>query len=135
MENQPIPISWFYLTRAQTHDLPHLKTSTLTITPAIALVCIILSVIWTFCPLISHSDIFSINKRTLILKIIGQGDVKHIMTLLVKIITSVLNVSTYIITSITVGLIRLAAILSIMSVSTFITAVFLYVSGTVQSET
>jgi hypothetical protein len=69
------------------------------------------------------------------LKIIGQRDVKHIMTLMVKIITSVLNVSTYIITSITVGLIRLAAILSIMSVSTFITAVFLYVSGTVQSET
>ena len=69
------------------------------------------------------------------MKIIGQGDVKHIMTLLVKIMTSVLNVSTYIITSITVGLIRLAAILSIMSVSTFITAVFLYVSGTVQSET
>ena len=65
------------------------------------------------------------------MKIIGQRDVKHIMTLLVKIITSVLNVSTYIITSITVGLIRLAAILSIMSVSTFITAVFLYVSGTV----
>jgi hypothetical protein len=69
------------------------------------------------------------------LKIIGQRDVKHIMTLMVKIITSVLNVSTNIITSITVGLIRLAAILSIMSVSTFITAVFLYVSGTVQSET
>ena len=69
------------------------------------------------------------------MKIIGQRDVKHIMTLLVKIITSVLNVSTYIITSITVGLIRLAAILSIMSVSTFITVVFLYVSGTVQSET
>ena len=69
------------------------------------------------------------------MKIIGQRDVKHIMTLMVKIITSVLNVSTNIITSITVGLIRLAAILSIMSVSTFITAVFLYVSGTVQSET
>ena len=69
------------------------------------------------------------------MKIIGQRDVKHIMTLMAKIITSVLNVSTNIITSITVGLIRLAAILSIMSVSTFITAVFLYVSGTVQSET
>ena len=46
--------------------------------------------------LISLRDIFSINGPTLILKIIGQCDVKHDVT--VNTITSVLKVSTYIIT-------------------------------------
>ena len=54
---------------------------------------------------------------------ISQCDVKHIITLLIKTITSALNVSTYIITSVTAC--GLAAILAIMSVSTFKTDVIL----------
>jgi hypothetical protein len=49
---------------------------------------------------------------------IGQCDLKHILTLLIKTITSVLKISAYIITACPVGL---AAILAIMS------AVILYV--------
>jgi len=47
----------------------------------------------------------------MILKIISQCDVKHIITLLIKTITSALNVSTYIITSVTACPIRLAVVL------------------------
>ena len=57
---------------------------------------------------------------------IGQSDAKRIMISLIKTIASVLKVSIYIITSITARLIRLAAILVIMSVSTFKTVVILY---------
>lgn len=53
-----------------------------------------------------------------ILKIIGQCDDKYIMMLLIKIITSVLKISTYIMTGITAHSIRLPAILAIMPVST-----------------
>ena len=56
----------------------------------------------------------------MILKIISQSDVKHIMTFLVKTIMSLLNVSTYIIT------IAALFIQMIMSVSTLVTAVILY---------
>ena len=63
----------------------------------------------------------------LILKIIGQCDVIHIMTSLKKTIKSVVKISTYIITSITARNIGLPAILVIISVSTFITAVTLYI--------
>ena len=61
---------------------------------------------------------------TLILKIIGQCNVKHILTSPIKTFTSVLKISTYIITARTVGL---AAILAIMSVLAFRTDVILYV--------
>jgi hypothetical protein len=53
-----------------------------------------------------------------------QCDVKHIMTLPIKTITSISNVSTYIIT---VGPIKITAILVIMSISTLITAVILHI--------
>ena len=56
----------------------------------------------------------------MILKIISHSDVKHIMTFLVKTIMSLLNVSTYIIT------IAALFIQMIMSVSTLVTAVILY---------
>ena len=49
--------------------------------------------LYTF-PLISLSHIVSINRLTLILKIISQCDVKHIMTFPIKRITSVLKVET-----------------------------------------
>ena len=74
----------------------------------------------------SH-DIVSINELTPILKIIGQFEVKYPKTLSINTITSVLNVSTYIITTITAWPFGLAAILAIMSISTFTTAVILYV--------
>ena len=70
--------------------------------------------VWTFFSLISQSDIVNINELTLILKIIGQCDVKCIMTILIKIIMTVLKVLTYTITSITAFSIRLAIILVIM---------------------
>ena len=78
-------------------------------------------------PLISSSDIFSINRRTMILKIIGSHDVKHIMRLLITTITSVLNVSTNIITSIRGRPLRLAVIV-VMSALTFITVIIRYIS-------
>ena len=56
---------------------------------------------WTFCPLISQSAIVSINDLTLMLKFIGHRDFKYIMTLQMKIITPVLKILIYIITSIT----------------------------------
>jgi hypothetical protein len=75
---------------------------------------------------LNHKNITSVSNahvQELILKIIGQCDIKHILTLLIKTIMSVLKISTYIITSV----VRLAAILAIMSVSTFKTAVILYI--------
>ena len=72
-------------------------------------------------PMILQRDIFCINGLIMmILNIISQSDVKHIMTFLVKTIMSLLNVSTYIIT------IAALFIQMIMSVSTLVTAVILY---------
>jgi ABC-type polysaccharide/polyol phosphate transport system ATPase subunit len=73
------------------------------------------------------SDIVSMNELTLILKIISQCDIKCILTFPIKTIATVLKVSTYIITSITACPIGLAARLAIMSVSTSITAIILYI--------
>ena len=58
---------------------------------------------------------------------IGQCNGKHIMTLSIKTITSLLKAFTYIMTGITGHPIRLTAILAIMSVSTFTTANILYI--------
>ena len=71
--------------------------------------CILL-LIWTFfiCLLISQSDIVGINEPALMLKNIGQCDLKHITTLPIKRKTAVLKVSSFIITSITACPIRLA---------------------------
>jgi len=44
-------------------------------------------------PLISLNDIISINKLILMLEIIGQCDVKHIMTLPIETKMSLLKVS------------------------------------------
>lgn len=67
--------------------------------------------------MISPTDIVGINELSLILKIIGQCEVKHILMLQIKtIINAVHNI-----TNITAHRIRLAAILVAMSVSTFIT--------------
>jgi hypothetical protein len=79
--------------------------------------------------LTSPSDIVSINERIMILTIIGQCDIRHIITLTlpIKDITSVLKVSTYIITSISNCPISLDAILVIMSLLTLKTAFILYV--------
>ena len=63
---------------------------------------------------------------TLILKIIGQCDVKHILMSQINTITPVLKISTYIITSIIAHPVGLAVILVIMSVLTFKAAVILY---------
>jgi hypothetical protein len=78
-----------------------------------------------------HKNIRSVRNShaqelTLILKIIGQCDVKHILMSLIKTITSVLKISAYIITSITLRPIGLVAILVIMSFSSFKTAIILY---------
>ena len=78
-------------------------------------------------PLISPSDIVSINKPTLILKNISLCDIKHIMTLPIKTITSVFKISTNIITSIAARSIRLGVIPVIMFVSTFKTDIILYI--------
>ena len=81
-------------------------------------------VICTFFSLISLSEVISINKLALILKI-SHCKLKPIMTILIKkTITSALKVSTYI-TKITARSIGLTAILAILSVSTFTTAVIL----------
>ena len=56
-------------------------------------------------------------------EIIGQCDVEHIMTSSIKTIMPVLKISTYIITECPIGL---AAIIVTMSVSTFKTAIILY---------
>ena len=66
-------------------------------------------------PLISMSDNVSSIELTLILEIIVQCDVKHMMMLLIKTITSLLKVSTYIITSNPTHRTGLALILAIMS--------------------
>ena len=76
-----------------------------------------------------QSDIFNINELTMILKSISQSDVKYIMILLIQRIISALNVSTDIITSIRARPIRLTVILANMSVSTFTTAIILYLSS------
>ena len=77
--------------------------------------------------LISTSDISSINKMTLQLKIIGQSDVKHIITLQIKTVTAVLKVPTCITTSITCRANKLSVILAILSISIYIAAVILYI--------
>ena len=68
------------------------------------------------------------RKNWLILKIISHCDVKHILTSSIKTITPILKVLTYVITSITARSVGHAAILTIMSVSTFKTAVILYIA-------
>jgi len=79
-----------------------------------------------------HKSIRSVRNShaqelTLILKIIGQYDIRHILTSPIKTITPVLKILTYIITSITAPHVGLAAILAIMlDVSTFKTAIILY---------
>jgi hypothetical protein len=73
------------------------------------------------------SDIIGINELTMILKIICQCDVRNIIMLLIKTATSLLKVSANINTSITALPIRLSEILVIMPVSTFKTAVILYI--------
>ena len=67
-----------------------------------------------------------VQELTLTLKIIGQCDVKHILTSQIITIMPVLKISTYIITSIAARPVRLAVILAIMSVTTFKTTVILY---------
>jgi hypothetical protein len=81
-------------------------------------------------PLISLSDNVSMmnwpwysDELTMILKFIGHCAIKHIMMIPIKTITSVLKVSIYIIIA---HPIRLSVKLVIMSVSTFKTAVILY---------
>ena len=60
------------------------------------------------------------------MKIIGQFDVKHFMTLPINTKASVVKISTVIITSITAFPFRLVVILVIMSISTFTTSDILY---------
>ena len=83
---------------------------------------LILLVIWTFFLLISVSDVVITNQPDLILKLIGQCDVKHV----IKTITSLSKVKTYFINIIKVCSFGLAAILVIMFVLTLITAVISY---------
>ena len=80
--------------------------------------------------MISLIDIFSIDELTLVLKITSQCtcDIKHIIMLLIKTITLVLNSWAYIIISIIAHPIRLTVILTIMSISTVIAAVILQYS-------
>ena len=73
------------------------------------------------------SDIFSINEKILILKIISQCVVKYIIMSLMKSITSILKVLKYIVTSITAFPTGLAVMLVIIAVMTFKTVVILYV--------
>ena len=82
---------------------------------------LILLVIWTFFLLISVSDVVITNQPDLILKLIGQCDVKHIIKT-----TSLLKVKTYFINIIKVCPFGLSAILVIMFVLTLITAVISY---------
>lgn len=78
-------------------------------------------------PLISQSDIVTINRLTLIVEFIGRCDIKHILMLQIKtIINSVHNI-----TNITAHCIRLTAILVTMFVSTFKTDSILYLSLTI----
>ena len=75
---------------------------------------------------LSHREIFSENNRlTMILKNIGQCNVKYITTLPIKTITSVVKV--FNIYYPTAHPVRLAAIQGIMSVSSFTTADIRYV--------
>ena len=82
-------------------------------------------------PLISQRNIFCINKLTVILKILCHCDLKHIMMLQIKTITSVWNVWANIITS----PIRLSVIQMIMSVLTFKTDAILYVLYVYSADT
>lgn len=89
-----------------------------------------LSVILTFC-IWYHRLILLISANwrwywQLSVKVISNI---HIMTIQIKTITAVLKDLTYIITSISAFTIRLAVILEMMSVSTFITTVILYISA------
>jgi hypothetical protein len=77
-------------------------------------------------PLISSSDIVSINLMTLILENISQCHITIWYLISNTTITSILKLLTNIITSIIARPIRLAAKLVIMSVSTFKTDVILY---------
>lgn len=88
------------------------------------------SVIWTFF-LWYHRMILSVSTNNWLWywKVSGMCDVKHIMTLLIKTITSIFKVSSYIITSIASRHIGLAAII-VMSVSTFKSTVILYLRKT-----
>ena len=86
------------------------------------------SIIWTFF-LWSHWVIVSVSTNsTLILKIICQCYVKHIMMLPIEAITWIMKVSTSIIIGISAHPVRLAVILVVMYVSTFISTVILYIS-------
>ena len=81
-----------------------------------------------------HKNIRSVRNSNgqelnLILKINSQCDVKHISTSLIKTITPVLKILTYIITSIAAHPVGFAEIVVLMSVSTFKTAVILYISN------
>jgi hypothetical protein len=60
-------------------------------------------------------------------KFMGQSDVRHIKTSQIKTIMSVLKTVMHIITNIPARPLGIAVILAIMSVSTFIFAVILYV--------
>ena len=96
--------------------------------------CFLLLCYWSLFLFISNFDIFSwshqvilsVSRNRLIQKVIGQCDVKHIMMLQIKTITSVLKIARYVITGITAHQIRLNVILVIMSVSTFKTDITLY---------
>ena len=62
----------------------------------------------------------------MILKIIGQCDVKHILCMMLPIKTIVFNLSACIINSITARQFGLAVILALMSVSTLKTVIIQY---------
>jgi hypothetical protein len=79
--------------------------------------------VWTSELTLIHKNIRSflirMGKNWLILKIIGQCDVKHIFTSPIKTITPVMKISTNIVNSTPACPLGLDAILAIMSVSTF----------------
>ena len=82
---------------------------------------------------VKHTMTLLIQTITSVMKVSahGQCNVKHTMTLLIQTITSVMKVLANIFTSITACPLLLAAIIVIMSVSTFITDVILY---TIQTD-
>lgn len=82
--------------------------------------------LYIFSFLISLTDISSLDGLTLILKIMCQCDIKHFMMYQIKTIISVLKVLIYVITCITAHPFRLAVFLVINYISTFTTAVILY---------
>jgi hypothetical protein len=68
----------------------------------------------------------SINELSLIQEMVGPFDVKHIIILLIKTVTSNVKLWTNIINSITARPIKFVVVLVIMSVSTFKPDVILY---------